>query len=141
MMILIFIEGFLSFFHNKLIMYTWKEKLILSEYNPLPAGRLYWCQNEDYKYVGLQCYLLQLVLILMKYIHLVDNMRMNAVDKIWKLRLFMDLQVKFINNYISWENMNFNESIIDYYELHGCKQFMRVKFIRYEYKNWSGIWV
>lgn len=62
----------------------------------------------------------------------------EGTDKLWKLRALTDhIKVKMLENFHPEQNLSYDESIIAYFERHGCKQFIKGKPIRFGYKAWS----
>ena len=72
-----------------------------------------------------------------RFIHFTDNSQPHATDKMWKLRPLMDQRKENLKKkYVPSRALNFDESMIEYYGRHGCKQFIRGKPIRFGFKNW-----
>lgn len=58
---------------------------------------------------------------IMRFTHCADNSKMNPYDKIYKVRLFMDkLKLKFLEHFVPKKNLNYNETMVKYYERHSC---------------------
>lgn len=56
----------------------------------------------------------------------------------WKLRpLVSKIQSKCIEHFEPVQNLSYDESMIEYFGRHGCKQYIRGKPIRFGYKVWS----
>ena len=56
----------------------------------------------------------------------------------WKLRPLLDhLRVRFMKNFQPSQQLSYDESMIEYFGRHGCKQYIRGKPIRFGYKVWS----
>lgn len=55
----------------------------------------------------------------------------------WKLRpLMVKLKGKFMENWVPEQNLDFVESMKKYFGRHYCKQFIKRKPIRFDYKRW-----
>nr|CAH7714944.1 unnamed protein product [Callosobruchus chinensis] len=75
--------------------------------------------------------------IIMRYLHCADNNDLDKQDKMAKLRPFMELlKLRFKNHFIPEREIDYDESMIEYFGRHGCKQFIRGKPIRFGYKAW-----
>lgn len=76
------------------------------------------------------------------YMHCNDNTNLDMSDKMTKLRPFLNLlKERFLQHYVPRPQISYDESIIENYGRHGCKQYIRGKPIRlqgmvYKYKNW-----
>ncbi|KAK9729567.1 Transposase IS4 [Popillia japonica] len=112
--------------------------LILTGYNVLPYREYYWDLRTDTKNTMVSDAMRRdRFRQILKYIHCADNAQPDNTVKVWKIRPFMDeLKIKFINNWIPEENLDFDESMIKYYGRHSSKQFTRDKPIRFGYKMW-----
>jgi len=74
---------------------------------------------------------------IMRFFHCADDTDPQLDDKMWKLRpLIKMLRTNFRKYFVPLRKLNFDESMIEYYGKHGCKQFLRSKPIRFGYKNW-----
>lgn len=112
--------------------------LILSGYNTVPSKRSYWDSHGDLRndlvYSAMRR---DRFLTICRFIHCANNDLPNPTDKMWKLRPFMTMiQNKFHKLYRAEQHINFDESMIEYYGRHGCKQCIRNKPIRFGYKAW-----
>lgn len=57
-------------------------------------------------------------------IHFIDNTKQQADDKIWKLRPYTDaLKKRFLKNFHPEQCLSYDESMVEYYGRHDCKQF------------------
>lgn len=112
--------------------------LFVSGYNDLPSKRHYWDFNEDMKNVAVsQSMRRDRFLQICRFIHCVDNTKIDKNDKAWKIRPLMEkLKEKCIENFIPENDLSYDESMIKYYGKHSCKQFIRGKPIRFGYKMW-----
>lgn len=74
---------------------------------------------------------------IMRFLHFAENTQIDTKDKLWKLRPVVNiLKRKYQENYVPTANLNYDESMIEYFGKHGCKQFIRGKPIRFGFKNW-----
>lgn len=46
------------------------------------------------------------------------------------------LQKNFLEHFVPFQNLNYDESMVKYFGKHRCKQFIRGKPIRFGYKIW-----
>lgn len=112
--------------------------LILSGYNTVPSKRHYWDQGEDMRnHMVHNCMRRDRFMTIMRFLHCADNNEMVSTDKMWKLRPLINIiKKKFLENYVPSATLNYDESMIEYFGKHGCKQFIRGKPIRFGFKNW-----
>lgn len=112
--------------------------LVNSGYNTVPSKDHYWDQGDDLRNnLIYNCMRRDRFRTIMRFLHCADNTKMDSSDKMWKLRPLINmLKQKFCENYVPNPNLNYDESMIEYYGRHGCKQFLRGKPIRFGYKNW-----
>lgn len=112
--------------------------LILSGYNPVPSKILYWDQHDDVRNVMVYNSMRRdRFKTIMRFLHFADNTSPNMNDKMWKMRPLIDiLKNKFHEHYVPVPTLNYDESMIEYFGKHGCKQFIRGKPIRFGFKNW-----
>lgn len=74
---------------------------------------------------------------ILKFLHLADNNNPNLKDKMWNLRPLIDkIQKKNLEHFVPVQDLNYDESMIEYFGRHGCKQCIRRKPIRFGYKVW-----
>ncbi|RVE42918.1 hypothetical protein evm_012446 [Chilo suppressalis] len=112
--------------------------LILSGYNKLPSKRSYWDSGDDMRNTLVHNAMRRDRFIqIMRFIHAADNNNLDKKDKMAKLRPMMNiLKQKFLNHIPIEQNLNYDESMIEYFGKHGCKQCIRNKPIRFGYKCW-----
>lgn len=112
--------------------------LIISGYDRKPGKRFFWDSEND---MGNELIINSMrrdrFITIMRFFHCVDNNEVDTNDKMWKLRPLMDkLQENFLKYFVPTENLNFDESMVKYFGKHYCKQFIRLKPIRFGYKIW-----
>ncbi|KAH9362367.1 hypothetical protein HPB48_018019 [Haemaphysalis longicornis] len=74
---------------------------------------------------------------IIRFLHCADNTSLTQSDKLTKLRPLMTLlKAKFQHHFQPVRQLSYDESMIEYYDRHGCKQFIRGKQIRFGYKVW-----
>ncbi|KAJ2937338.1 hypothetical protein O0L34_g19219 [Tuta absoluta] len=119
-------------------MVTFVSILINSGYNTVPSKTHHWDQNDDMRnYMVYNCMRRDRFKTIMRFLHCADNTQLDISDKMWKLRPVINfLKKKFQENYVPTQNLNYDESMIEYFGKHGCKQFIRGKPIRFGFKNW-----
>ncbi|CAB3242110.1 unnamed protein product [Arctia plantaginis] len=110
--------------------------LILSGYAPLPRCRMYWESIEDTRNI--------LVVKSMRrnrfeeisrYFHVADNIALPENDKMAKVRPLIDmLNAKFLQYTPIEKQISIDESMVPYYDRHGCKQHIKGKPIRLGFK-------
>lgn len=112
--------------------------LIVSGYDKKPSKKSYWDSGEDLTNVAVYKAMRRDRFIeIMKYLHCADNTQLKPEDKMTKLRPLIDkLKCEFSRHYIPTREISYDESMIEYYGRHGCKQFIRGKPIRFGYKCW-----
>ena len=112
--------------------------LLLSGYRPVPARRMYWSSDEDVRsdFVADAISRDRFEQIL-SFLHFTDNMKLDKNDKLAKLRpLIKYLNEKFATTFPMEQQIDLDESMIEYFGKHGCKQCIRNKPIRFGYKAW-----
>ncbi|KAH1006086.1 hypothetical protein HUJ04_006964 [Dendroctonus ponderosae] len=63
---------------------------------------------------------------IMKVLHCADNSRLDPADKMAKLRpLINEIKKNILDNYIPNKEVNYDESMIEYFGRHECKQYIR----------------
>ncbi|KAH9385104.1 hypothetical protein HPB48_027144 [Haemaphysalis longicornis] len=73
----------------------------------------------------------------MRFLHFADNTSLTLSDQLTKLRPLMTLpKAKFQHHFQPVRQLSYEESMIEYYGRHGCKQFIRGQPIRFGYKVW-----
>lgn len=112
--------------------------LILSGYNPLPSRRYYWDSGLDMRNEMVHSTMRRdRFETIMRFIHSCDNTKIDANDRMWKLRPLINmLRKKFALHFQPEQDLSYDESMIKYFGRHGCKQFLKGKPIRFGYKAW-----
>ncbi|KAJ8948221.1 hypothetical protein NQ314_008458 [Rhamnusium bicolor] len=97
--------------------------LIVSGYNTLPSKRMYWDMNDDVKNILVSNEMRRnQFLQIQRYLHFQDNTKVDASDKAWKIRPFMDrIKAKCLQNFVPVKELAYDESMIKYFGRHGCK--------------------
>lgn len=131
-------KGNHSFSVNSGEMRTFLAILLLSGYNTVPRRRMYWSQDDDVRNVAVVSAMTRDRFDdIMRYLHLSDNARLDAEDKMAKVRPLMSmLNERFLKYFIKTQNLSIDESMVPYYGRHGSKQFIRGKPIRFGFKVW-----
>lgn len=113
--------------------------LIISGYNKLPSKRNYWSHGNDFRNSAIYNVMRRNKFDeIMSYLHFNSNENFDSDDKYWKLRpLIEHLQKKIMDHFVPSQNVCHDESMIQYFGKHGCKQAIRNKPIRFGYKVWS----
>lgn len=113
--------------------------LIVSGYDQKPGKRMFWDSANDMRnYAVTESMRRNRFEEILKFLHCADNTKMDASDKMYKLRPFMNiLKQNFLTNFVPVENLDYDESMVKYFGRHGCKQFIRGKPIRFGFKIWS----
>ncbi|QQP53911.1 Uncharacterized protein FKW44_006554 [Caligus rogercresseyi] len=129
----------MSFTVSKEEMKVFLAILICSGYNPLPSKRHYWANGDDLKNHAIYNSMRRNTFEdIMRYIHFISNDHIDPKDKYWKVRpLVKHLQKKFMDNFVPTRAISHDESMIQYFGKHGCKQAIRNKPIPFGYKVWS----
>lgn len=73
---------------------------------------------------------------IMRFLHFAENTQIDTKDKLWKLRPVINiLKRKYQENYVPTANLTYDESMVEYFGKHGCKQFIRGKLVP-QYSKW-----
>ena len=109
--------------------------LLLSGYNKLPQKRMYWETRTDSKNFLMNRNKFEKI---HKHLHFNDNSKLDACDKLYKVRPLLDpLNDKFCQYVKPMGNHFFLDEVMEPYFRHqGMKQFIRGKPIRYGFKFW-----
>jgi hypothetical protein len=112
--------------------------LLYTGYKVLPGKRFYWDSQPDLQQGFVSNAMRRNKFeSIMKFLHLADNTNPNLQDKMWKLRPLIDkIQKKNLEHFVPVQDLNYDESMIEYFGRHGCKQCIRGKPIRFGYKVW-----
>lgn len=113
--------------------------LIVSGYDNKPSKKSYWDSGEDLRNTAVYNAMRRDRFIqIMKFLHCADNPKLDPSDKMTKLRpLINEIKKNILENYIPDKEIDYDESMIEYFGRHGCKQYIRGKPIRFGYKVWS----
>ncbi|KAJ8951378.1 hypothetical protein NQ314_007690 [Rhamnusium bicolor] len=89
-------------------------------YNELPGRDFYWDSKMDMKNSMVSDSMRRdKFRQIIKYLHCADNLQPNLQDKMWKSWPLMDfLKSNFIENWISQQDLDYDESIIKYFGKH-----------------------
>lgn len=101
-------KGNHSFSVNSGEMRTFLAILLLSGYNTVPRRRMYWSQNDDVRNVAVVSAMTRDRFDdIMRYLHLSDNARLDAEDKMAKVRPLMSmLNERFLKYFIKTQNLS-----------------------------------
>ncbi|KAK8788203.1 hypothetical protein V5799_022020 [Amblyomma americanum] len=112
--------------------------LVLSGYTRLPGKKCYWDSGTDMRNTMVYNAMRRNRFIqIMRFLHCADNASLTLSDKLTKLRPLMTLlKARFLKHFQPVRHLSYDESMIEYYGRHGCKQFIRGKPIRFGYKVW-----
>ncbi|KAK9693445.1 Transposase IS4 [Popillia japonica] len=108
---------------------------ILSGYGIKPARRFYWDSKSDLGNPMVKNAIRKNRFEqVMQFVLLADNNNPVQNDK-WKIRPLMDkLEHALLKYFVPEENINYDESMVKYFERYGLEQFIRGKPIRVGYK-------
>ncbi|KAH9372784.1 hypothetical protein HPB48_014388 [Haemaphysalis longicornis] len=71
----------------------------------------------------------------MRFLHCADNTSLTLCDRLTRLRPLMKLlKAMAMQPFQPLRQLGYDESMIEYYGRHACKQFIRGKTIRFGYK-------
>ncbi|XP_069669522.1 piggyBac transposable element-derived protein 3-like isoform X2 [Periplaneta americana] len=112
--------------------------LLLSGYNTVPSKRSYWEAGGDVRNeLVVNAMRRDRFLEICRFVHCVDNSKLNKNDKLCKLRpLINHLKSRFVKLFQPEQCLDFDECMVEYYGRHSCKQFIRGEPIRFGYKIW-----
>ena len=112
--------------------------ILMSGYAKYPNKRMYWSNESDTPTLLSQSMRLKRFEKILNNLHLNDNSKINADDRLYKLRPIIDhLNEVYPKHGGLIENLAVDESMIPYYGKHYAKQFIRGKPIRFGFKNWA----
>lgn len=117
-------------------METFLAIILLSGYHILPQQHLYWCTDED---VGVPCVSQKMsknrFKEIKRFFHLADNSNLCKNDKMAKLRPFMQLFLKNLQQFgIFSSTLSLDEQMIPYYGRNNSKMYMKGKPVKFGYK-------
>ena len=73
----------------------------------------------------------------LQYLHLADKNSLNPSDKFSKVNpLLRMMNESCLENFIPEKNFSTDESVVPYYERHGCQQYIQTKPVKFGYKLW-----
>ena len=112
--------------------------LLFNGYHKLPQKNMYWEQSPD---AGISlvynAMTRQKFKTIKRYLHLNDNAMIEASDKMYELRPFLDaLNTNFQKFGIFHSPLSIDKMMIRYYGMHSAKMFMKGKPINFGYKFW-----
>ena len=113
--------------------------LLLSGYNKLPQRRMYWeTRTDSNNFLVYHAMNRNKFEKIHKYLHFNDNSKLDACDKLYKVRpLLNHLNDKFCQYAEPMGNhFSLDEAMEPYFGHRGMKQFIRSKPIRYGFKFW-----
>ena len=105
----------------------------------LPSKRDYWRQKRwVFRTSFNQVMPRDRFFLIWRYLHLQDNERPNEVDKLWKMRWFIDfLSDRFMDTYTPEAQMTVDESMVKFKGRLGFRQYMPAKPIKWGIKVWA----
>lgn len=111
--------------------------LILTGYHRLPRTRFYWASNPafgiDYVISAMRRNRFQKII---RSLHCVNNI-LVLDDKLWKfMSILYQIKDKCLEHFETEQNLSFDESMVEYFGRHGCKQPIWGKPIRFGFKVW-----
>jgi len=112
--------------------------MLLTGYHSLPRERMYWCRDEDVEipYVSSKMSRNRCTEI-KKFVHVADNDKITAGDKIYKVRPLMDMVNSKLQQFGIFSTfLSIDEEMVPYFGHHSCKMFIRGKPIRFGFKLW-----
>ena len=73
----------------------------------------------------------------LQYLHLADKNSLNPSDKFSKVNpLLRMMNESCLENFIPEKNFSTDESVVPYYERHGCQQYILTKPVKFGNKLW-----
>ncbi|XP_065363610.1 piggyBac transposable element-derived protein 2-like [Calliphora vicina] len=112
--------------------------LLYSGYHSMPREDMYWqlCEDTHTPLVS-QNMSRNRFREIKRFIHLSDNTKLDATDKMAKVRPLSKLLSKNFCQYgYMHEKLSVDESMVRYFGSHSSKQFIRGKPVRFGFKNW-----
>lgn len=112
--------------------------MLMSGYSKYPNKRMYWSREKDVPPLLAESIRCNRFEIILRHLHMNDNSKIDASDRLYKLRPFLDnLGESFKKHGGLDECLSIDESMIPYYGKHYAKQFIKGKPIRFGFKNWA----
>lgn len=111
--------------------------LIVSGYDKKPSKKSYWDTGEDLRNTAVYNSMRRDRFIqIMRFMHCADNSNLEPTDKMTKLRPFINkIKKNFLEYYVPDQEIAYDESMIEYFGRHGCKQYIRGKPIRFAIRS------
>lgn len=111
--------------------------LFYSGYHCLPQQSMYWERsidtNTEMVYQAISKNRFKQI---KRFLHLADNSTIDLTDKFAKVRPLYDLTNKSLQQFGFWhKDYSIDEQMIPYFGMHSAKQTMRIKAVRFGYKN------
>lgn len=128
-----------NFVVDKSDIYSFIGILLLSGYCTCSRRRMYWENRPDTENTLVKNTMRRNTFDnIFRYFHACDNLYLDNTDRYAKVRpLITKINENFLK-YAPIENcVSIDESMIKYFGKHPCKQFIKVKPIRFGYKTWS----
>ena len=76
----------------------------------------------------------------LQYLHLADNNNLNPSDKFSKLNpLIRMMNESCLENFIPEKTISIDESMVPYYGRYGCKQYIQIKSVKFDCKQWVSV--
>ncbi|XP_054720650.1 piggyBac transposable element-derived protein 3-like [Uloborus diversus] len=112
--------------------------ILFSGYHSLPQEDLYWSNSEDCSIPFVQSAMSrQRFRDIKKFLHLYNNHIIDKTDKLGKVRGFLDMFCKKLQQFGAFsENLSVDEEMIPYTGHHSAKMHMWGKPIKFGYKLW-----
>ncbi|XP_068222212.1 piggyBac transposable element-derived protein 3-like [Palaemon carinicauda] len=112
--------------------------LIVSGIVPVSSQRMFWRNSSVTKNEAVyQAMRRRRFEQIMQFIHFPDHSKLDTTNKYAKVRpLVRHLTKKFIEHFQPVKSLSHDETMVEYYGKHGCKQCTRMKPIRFGYKVW-----
>jgi len=114
--------------------------LLLSGYVNVPRRAMYWQQNLDsHNPLVAKAMSRDRFDFIMSNLHVCNNDKLDKSDRFAKIRPLLNmLNERFMDFLPHDQNHSVDESMVPYYGVHGAKQFIRGKPIRFGMKFWCG---
>ena len=102
---------------------------MLSGYVHAPSHRNYWEAEPDVRnHLVYESMRRDRFIQIKKYLRFADPSAVSREDKMWKLRPVLDhLRVCFMKFFQPSQQLSYDESMIEYFGSHGCKQYIQGK--------------
>ena len=71
-----------------------------------------------------------------QYLHLANNSTLDKADKFAEVRPLFDANKQSQLNYKPTQHVSVDESMVSYFGMHGAKQYIHEKLIKFGYKLW-----